>query len=60
MPNSLAQEARVKMEKTLEAFRHELTTIRTGRASVGLLDTVEVEVYGTKMKINQLGNVSVP
>jgi len=52
--------AKEKMEKSLEAFQQELSHIRTGRASIGLLDAVEVEVYGTKMKLNQLGNVSAP
>ena len=60
MEHPLAREARTKMEKSLEAFTHELTTIRTGRASVGLLDVVEVEAYGTKMKINQIATVAAP
>ena len=54
------KEARSKMEKALEAFQHEIHTIRTGRASVGLLDTVEVEVYGTKMKVNQVATITTP
>lgn len=60
MSNTLAKQAREKMQKSLDNFRQELTHIRTGRASVGLLDAVEVEVYGTRMKINQLGNVTTP
>jgi len=60
MSNALAKQAREKMQKSLDNFRQELTHIRTGRASVGLLDTVEVEVYGTRMKINQLGNITTP
>ncbi|MCX5769947.1 MAG: ribosome recycling factor [Candidatus Hydrogenedentes bacterium] len=60
MPNTLAKQAREKMQKSLDNFRQELTHIRTGRASVGLLDAVEVEVYGTRMKINQLGNITTP
>ena len=60
MSNALAKQAREKMQKSLDNFRQELTHIRTGRASVGLLDAIEVEVYGTKMKINQLGNVTTP
>ncbi|GMU91242.1 MAG: ribosome-recycling factor [Candidatus Hydrogenedentota bacterium] len=58
--HALAKEARSKMAKSLDALDHELLHIRTGRASVGLLDTIEVEVYGQKMKINQLGTVSAP
>lgn len=60
MSNALAKQAREKMQKSLDNFRQELTHIRTGRASVGLLDAVEVEVYGTRMKINQLGNITTP
>jgi ribosome recycling factor len=48
------------MEKSLEAFDNELVHIRTGRASTGLLDSIEVEVYGSRMKINQLGTVGAP
>lgn len=53
-------EARDKMDKSVDAFRQELGNIRTGRAHAGLLDSVEIEVYGSRMKINQLGNVTVP
>jgi len=60
MPHPLAREAKDKMDKSLDSFKQELTHIRTGRASVGLLDGIEVDVYGTKMKINQLGNVTTP
>jgi ribosome recycling factor len=60
MIHPIVQDTKSKMDKTIEAFRHELSTIRTGRASVGLLDGIDVEVYGTKMKINQLGTVTAP
>ena len=60
MEHALCKDARGKMERSLEAFEHELVHIRTGRASVGLLDTIEVEMYGSKMKINQLGTVAAP
>jgi len=58
--HKLTQEAEERMQKSLDAFHHELSTIRTGRASVGLLDAIDVDVYGTTMKINQLGTVSAP
>ena len=58
--NAITREAREKMEKSLHNFQQELTQIRTGRASVGLLDAIDVEVYGSKMKINQLGTVTAP
>jgi ribosome recycling factor len=60
MPNELVKEAKSKMQKSIDSFQHELTTIRTGRASVGLLDVVEVDAYGSRMKINQLGTVAAP
>ncbi len=60
MAHPLIKEAREKMQKSLDSFRQELTHIRTGRASVGLLDSIEVDAYGSKMKINQLGNVTAP
>ena len=60
MISPIVQDTKAKMEKSIEAFRHELSTIRTGRASVGLLDAIDVEVYGSKMKINQLGTVTAP
>ncbi len=61
MPQQVTmQEARDKMDKCVDAYRQELANIRTGRAHAGLLDSVEVEVYGSRMKINQVGNVTVP
>jgi ribosome recycling factor len=60
MGSAYAREANEKMSKSIEAFQHELTTIRTGRASTGLLDSIEVDVYGSKMKLNQLGTVASP
>lgn len=60
MEHALCKEAREKMQKSIEAFDNELVHIRTGRASAGLLDSIEVEVYGSRMKINQLGTVAAP
>lgn len=60
MANTYTAEAKDKMEKSLHAFQQEMQTIRTGRASVGLLDTIEVDAYGQKMKLNQVGTVSAP
>jgi ribosome recycling factor len=58
--HALLKETRTKMEKSVESFQHELANIRTGRASVGLLDAIEVEAYGSKMKLNQVGTVAAP
>jgi len=60
MPHPIVREADAKMHKSVEALQQELGGIRTGRANAGLLDVVDVEAYGTRMKINQLGTVTVP
>lgn len=61
MPHTLTmQEAREKMDKSVQAFKQELANIRTGRANPAMLDSVDIEVYGSRMKINQLGTVTVP
>jgi ribosome recycling factor len=49
-----------KMEKSLEAFRQELTKIRTGRASLSLLDGIKAEAYGSPMPLNQVGTMTIP
>ena len=56
----ILKEAREKMDKSLQALRQEIANIRTGRANPGMLDSVDIEVYGSRMKINQLGTVTVP
>ncbi len=53
-------QARARMEKAVEDFRHELATVRTGRANISLLDGVRVDYHGTPMPINQLGTMTVP
>jgi len=49
-----------KMDKTFEVFTKELTSLRTGRASSGMLDLIKVDVYGQKMPINQLASITTP
>ena len=49
-----------KMEKTIEVFNKELSTLRTGRANSNMLDLIKVDVYGQKMPINQLGTITTP
>ena len=49
-----------RMHGALEALRHDLGGLRTGRASTALLDPVQVEVYGSTMPLNQVATVSVP
>jgi ribosome recycling factor len=48
-----------KMQKSLEALKHDLAKVRTGRAHTGLLDHVQVDYYGTMMPINQVANLSL-
>jgi ribosome recycling factor len=57
--DALAQ-AKTRMEKAVEDFRKELSTVRTGRANVTVLDHVRVDYHGTPMPLNQLGTLSVP
>ncbi len=49
-----------RMEKAVEAFRREMAATRTGRASVHMLDTVNVEYYGSQMPLNQIAQVHAP
>lgn len=60
MEHAALKEAEDKMGKSLESFQQEISHIRTGRASTGLLDGIEVETYGSKMPLNQLATVSAP
>jgi len=48
------------MEKAVEAVRREFTSVRTGKASPALLDTIRVDAYGSKMPINQVASVNAP
>lgn len=56
----IMQDAKIRMDKAIESFHHDLTKVRTGRASPNLLDSVLVEYYGQQVPINQAANVSVP
>lgn len=49
-----------KMEKSVETFKVELSKIRTGRASLALLDGITVDAYGTSMPLNQVGTLTIP
>jgi ribosome recycling factor len=49
-----------RMHGAIEALKHDLSGLRTGRASIALLDTIHVEVYGANMPLNQVATVSVP
>jgi ribosome recycling factor len=60
MPQSeVMSEAERKMKNAIAAFQHELKTLRTGRASIALLESVKVPYYGTDTPIQQVANLSV-
>ena len=50
----------IKMDKALEVFTKELSSLRTGRANAAMLDLVKVDVYGQQMPINQVGSITTP
>jgi ribosome recycling factor len=50
----------LKMDKAIEVFSKELTSLRTGRANAAMLDLVKVDVYGQQMPINQVGSITTP
>jgi ribosome recycling factor len=56
----IIKDSRGAMEKSLESSKRELGSIRTGKASTSLLDTVRVEIYGQTMPLNQVASVSAP
>jgi len=59
MVREILKEAEDKMQKALEVLRHELATIRTGKATTALLDGIKVDYYGKMSPLSQIGNVSV-
>jgi len=60
MSSEVIMEMAEKMENSLGAFKSELTKIRTGRASLSLLDGIKVEAYGAPMPLNQVGTLTIP
>jgi ribosome recycling factor len=50
----------IKMNKAIEVFSKELSSLRTGRANAAMLDLVKVDVYGQQMPINQVGSITTP
>ena len=49
-----------KMEKSIQSLKKDISTLRTGRANINMLDTIKVDVYGQLMPINQVATVSAP
>ncbi|UCG62105.1 MAG: ribosome recycling factor [Candidatus Zixiibacteriota bacterium] len=60
MLETLLKETKSRMHKSIEAVSRELGSVRTGKASVHLLDTVKVEAYGSVMPLNQVANATAP
>lgn len=59
MLNEIKQDAQSRMVKSIEALRHNLVKVRTGRASTGLVDTIRVNAYGSEVPLSQVAAVSV-
>lgn len=59
MLNDIKQDAQTRMAKSIDALKHTLTSIRTGRASPSLLDRISVRAYGSETPLNQVASVSV-
>jgi len=60
MINELFIDIKERMNKAIEHYRHELSSIRTGRASTSILDGVKVDYYGTPTPLNNIAHVTVP
>ena len=57
--NEIIKDAKLRMDKSIDAFRNEISKIRTGKATTALLDGIKVDYYGTLTPLNQTANVSV-
>mgnify|MGYP003490706166 FL=1 len=59
MLNEIKKDAQARMTKSIDGLKNELSTLRTGRASTGLVDNLKVNYYGSDMPLNQVATVSV-
>lgn len=59
MLNEIKKDAQTRMNKSIDALKHDLTALRTGRASTGLVDNLKVNYYGSDMPLNQVATVTV-
>lgn len=59
MSNKAIQDAEVRMQKSIEAFKHEISKLRTGRAHPSLLEQIRVDYYGNETPLSQVANISV-
>ena len=60
MSNEIMTRTEKRMFATVEDFQHKLSAVRTGRASLGILDRINVDYYGTPTPLNQAAKLSVP
>lgn len=60
MKEQIFQQATANMEKAIKAFQNEVSRLRTGRASISILDDIRVDYYGQMVPINQVGTMGVP
>src|ERR1044071_6267541 len=60
MLNDVLKDLQASLDKGIEAFKRDLTKVRTGRANLAILDGVRVDYYGTATALNQVASVSVP
>ena len=60
MFEELSKDLRKRMESSSQSAKSEISGIRAGRASPGMLDSIKVDAYGQKMSINQIGNITTP
>jgi len=60
MSSEVIDQLRDKMESSVEALKRELVKIRTGRASLSLLDGISVDAYGSRMPLNQVATLTIP
>jgi len=60
MEKELITDAKHRMDKTLVVMRKDLASVRTGRASLAILDGVTVDYYGARTPLNQIANLAVP
>ena len=60
MDKDILDECRTSMEKAIKALRRDMARVRTGRASISLLDDIRIDYYGTPTPLSQVANLSVP
>ena len=60
MSDQIKKDLNNRMESSVSSLKSEMNGIRAGRASPSMLDTIKVDVYGSKMSINQIGNITTP